>query len=98
PRSTLFPYTTLFRSASQGEVPTSDRDVGGDDHLLTASRRGAWQAAADGALPRGSVAGGGEEESPTGGGEIGLEREGRAPRHGQRERVTVRHAPRDEHR
>src|SRR5689334_23891596 len=34
PRSTLFPYTTLFRSELHRTEPAHQQDIGGDDHLL----------------------------------------------------------------
>src|SRR2546425_6615921 len=32
PRSTLFPYTTLFRSPRRGSGPRDDREEGAEDH------------------------------------------------------------------
>src|SRR5215218_5544979 len=69
PRSTLFPYTTLFRPARPGARPARrvgprpPREAGGDAALLAAAprtpgegRRRAVRAPADGPLPHGPAA------------------------------------------
>src|SRR5438034_5662078 len=53
PRSTLFPYTTLFRSHSRA-VRCGERDQGAiDDHALAAANAVDLLSAARAALPRG---------------------------------------------
>src|SRR3712207_8548004 len=44
PRSTLFPYTTLFRSGAQGGRGRTEAPAGrGDEGLDPAAGRGGWQ-------------------------------------------------------
>src|SRR5256885_10556177 len=48
PRSTLFPYTTLFRSGARGQVPPLDQhDVADAERGQVERRAGAHHAAAD---------------------------------------------------
>src|SRR3712207_7041207 len=45
PRSTLFPYTTLFRSVTVGEAPGAAEDVERD--LVRIDARGGWPLAGE---------------------------------------------------